>query len=43
LRYHDSKTAHRRTTRRLQRNELARAYHYKRRNLLPPLKNQLRQ
>ena len=42
LEYHTSEVSHRRTTRWLQRNELDRFYRYRKRNLLPPLKNQLR-
>jgi len=40
--YHASATTSRRVTRWLQRNELARFYRYRQRNLLPPLKNQQR-
>jgi len=42
LGYHARATTSRRVTRWLQRNELARFYRYRQRNLLPPLKNQQR-
>jgi len=42
LGYHESETTSRRVTRWLRRNELARFYRYRQRNLLPPLKNQQR-
>ena len=42
LGYDQSETTSRRVTRWLQRNELARFYRYRQRNLLPPLKNQQR-
>ena len=42
LGYHEGETTSRRVTRWLQRNELARFYRYRQRNLLPPLKNQQR-
>jgi hypothetical protein len=42
LGYYERETTSRRVTRWLQRNELARFYRYRQRNLLPPLKNRQR-